>query len=121
MNLKAKRFIILIITSVLVAVLMLYSEQKVFYKEGVYEGRGEGHHGEIRIELITDKYRIKEIRVLEHHEMPQLFEIVNNKIPKKVIRINSPDVEGIAGASYTSDGLLHAIREAVDKARIDKR
>ncbi|QCX34720.1 FMN-binding protein [Caloramator sp. E03] len=94
--------------------------KKVIYKEGTYYGVGEGHVGKIKIELATDKYHIKEIRVIEDEEIPIIAKKVYEIIPKKVIKANSTDVEVVTGATYTSKGLIDAINDALKKARINK-
>ncbi|EYE89411.1 hypothetical protein Q428_02725 [Fervidicella metallireducens AeB] len=94
-------------------------KREVIYKEGSYIGIGEGHIGTIKISLVTDSYSIKEIKVLEDEEIPVIAEIVYKKIPKEVIRKNSGEVEAVTGATYTSRGLIDAINDALNKARIN--
>lgn len=94
--------------------------KKVIYKEGTYYGVGEGHVGKIKIQLVTDKYNIKEIRVIEDEEIPIIAKKVYEIIPKKVIKANSTAVDVVTGATYTSKGLIDAIDDALKKAKINK-
>lgn len=94
-------------------------QKKPIYKEGVYEGIGEGHAGIIKIELVTDKYNIKDIKIVEDSEIPIIAEIVYKKIPKQVIKKNSGEVGVVTGATLTSKGLIQAINDALKKAKID--
>lgn len=93
--------------------------KEILYKEGKFEGTGKGHHGPIRVVVTTDEYNIKDIEIIEEYEMPELAEIVYEKLPKKVISRNSVDVDVVSGASYTSKGLLEAITNALNKAKIE--
>ncbi|WP_352418614.1 FMN-binding protein [Proteiniborus sp.] len=92
--------------------------KKQLYKPGEYIGVGEGHHGPIKVVVTTDEYNILNIEIVEEYEMPELAVIVYEKIPLKVIKNNNVDVEVVAGASYTSIGLIEAIEDGLSKAYI---
>jgi len=94
--------------------------QEVLYYEGTYEGIGEGHHGPIRVQIQTTPYEIKKILIVEEYEMPELAKIVYEKIPERVIKANHTDVDVVAGATYTSYGLLDAIEDGLSKAKVKK-
>lgn len=94
--------------------------KQIRYNEGSYEGVGHGHHGPIKVMVITDPYEIKEIKIIEEYEMPELSTIVYNKIPDEVIKRNSAQVDVIAGASYTSEGLIEAIGNGLNKAKVQQ-
>ena len=94
--------------------------KNIIYKQGTYEGNAEGHIGPIKVKIVTDQYEIKEIVILEQQETPVIAEIVYEKIPAKVIKANSPEVEVVAGATYTSNGLIKAIKDGLNKAKVKK-
>lgn len=101
-------------------VLFIHNQPKpILYKAGTFEGVGQGHHGEIRVLVVTDEYAIKDIQIIEAYEMPEISEIVFNKIPKMVIEANSSDIDVVTGASYTSHGLMDAINDGLDKAKVN--
>jgi len=111
-----KKVFILFITITFTLLLLCCCTKKVLYEAGKYEGVGQGHHGPIRVVVTTDEYCIVDIKIIEEYEMPELAKIVYEKIPKKVIKSNSPDVDVVAGASYTSRGLIEAIKDGLKKA-----
>ena len=113
-----QRLKILTLAILLIAVLMACGTEKVLYKEGTYDGIGEGHHGPIKVLVTTDKYNIKDIKITEEYEMPEICEIVYEKIPKMVIKKNSEEVDVVTGATFTCNGLIKAIKNALDKAKI---
>lgn len=115
-----KKNFILFIVIILTLLIQSCSHKEEMYRAGKYQGVGQGHHGPIRISIITDAYNIKEINIIEEYEMPELARIVYDKIPTQVIKKNSTDVDVVAGASYTSRGLIEAIKDGLDKAYIDK-
>lgn len=116
-----RKTIILALIIILVIGVTACGKKEVCYVEGTYEGVGQGHHGSIKVLVTTGPYRIKEIEIVEEQEMPGLCEIVYEKIPERVIKANSADVDVVAGASFTSNGLLEAIRKGLEKARINEK
>jgi uncharacterized protein with FMN-binding domain len=115
-----KKLLGLTLTIILAIVLGACSTKSIIYKAGVYEGNAEGHIGPIKVQIITDQYEIKEIKILEQQETPVIADIVYEKIPVRIIKANSPEVEVVAGATYTSNGLIKAIKNGLDKAKVKK-
>jgi uncharacterized protein with FMN-binding domain len=115
-----KKGILLIASILLMSMCMDGKSKHICYKKGSYEGTGQGHHGQINVVVTTDEYEIKEIKIVEEYEMPELSKIVYDKIPKMVIESNSAEVDVVAGASFTSKGLIEAIEDGLDKAIVDQ-
>ena len=115
-----KKLLGLTLTLVLATLLVACGTKSIIYKEGIYEGNAEGHIGPIKVQVVTDQYEIVKIVILEQQETPVIAEIVYEKIPPKVIKANSPEVEVVAGATYTSNGLINAIKNGLDKAKVKK-
>ncbi|MBZ9687752.1 FMN-binding protein [Clostridium estertheticum] len=113
-----KKLVGLALSIVLATAIVACGSKTIIYKQGTYEGNAEGHIGLIKVKIVTDQYEIKEITILEQQETPVIAEIVYDKIPPKVIKANSPEVEVVAGATYTSNGLINAIKDGLDKAKI---
>ncbi|MCB2288178.1 FMN-binding protein [Clostridium sp. CS001] len=101
--------------------LMACGSKNIIYNAGSYEGNAEGHIGPIKVQIVTDQYEIKEIKILEQQETPVIADIVYEKIPARIIKANSPNVEVVAGATYTSNGLIHAISDGLSKAKVEKQ
>ncbi len=88
------------------------------YVAGAYEGIAEGYHSQMIVRVTTDAYKITNIEIVEEDETPIIAEIVYEEIPEDVIKANSTDVDVVAGATYTSQTLLDAIENGLEKARI---
>lgn len=116
MKLRGKSIIKIVILSTII--LVACSSKKVLYNEGVYNGTGEAYHGTIKVTVTTDQYEILDIEVIDDEPVPIVSKVVYKEIPERVIKKNSTDVDIVTGATYTSQGLLLAIEEAVKKARI---
>lgn len=101
-----------------ISTLMSCGPKKMVYKAGTYEGMGQGHHGQIKVEVTVDEYEIKKIDIVEQQEVPVVSDIVYERIPPEVIKKNSVDIDVVAGATLTSNGLIEAIKDALSKANI---
>ncbi len=115
-----KRALLILMVFLLVFGTVSCTSKQKLYISGEYIGVGEGHHGPIKVKIITDEYSILSIQVIEEYEMPELAVIVYEEIPKKVIKFNNADVDVVAGASYTSVGLINAINDGLSKAAINQ-
>jgi len=115
-----KKLLGLTLMLVLSTGLMACGAKSIAYKAGVYEGNAEGHIGPIKVQIVTDQYNIKEIKILEQQENPIIAAVVYKKIPARIIKANSTEVDVVAGATYTSNGLIKAIKNGLDKANLLK-
>ena len=95
------------------------TDKDINYNKGQYEGSSEGHEGIIRVKVETDENKIISIEILEEYEMPEISIHVYDQIIKKVIKRNKADINTISGATYTSEGLIEAIDNGLQKALID--
>jgi len=116
--LRNRKIAILMILSIIA--LVACGPKKALYKEGVYEGYGKAYHGCIKVLVKTDQYNIKSIEVIDEEPVPIVSKIVYKEIPERVIKNNSADVDMVTGATYTSEGLIGAIVDALKKAKVEE-
>lgn len=110
----------LMLVMTLVIVLAGCTSDDYKYEDGSYIGEAEGHHGIIQVKVTIEKNRISEINILKEQEIPGLKEIVYKKVPKKMIKYNTWKVDGISGATLTSNGLKEAVKVAIEDARVEE-
>ncbi|MDO5725490.1 MAG: FMN-binding protein [Tissierellia bacterium] len=111
-----KRIIIIIMA--LVMSTMLLGCGKKEYQDGIHEGEAFGYNDEVKIRVAVEveEGKIKEVKILEHDEsvdaLPNVEDALEN-IPKEIVAANTHDVDGISGATMTSDGIKKAVIEAL--------
>ena len=106
------------IFGLILVIFLLFSCSNDAYKPGIYEGTGKGKFGEIKVEvLISTKHTISQINILEHADTPGISDEVFEVLPRLVIKENSTEVDAISGATETSNGVLQAIKNALEKAK----
>lgn len=107
-------FVLVLVVTLVFAVGCQASTGK--YKDGVYNGSGEGKFGPIKVEATVEKGKINAIKVLEHSETPGLSDPIIDKIPQEIIKAQSTEVSVISGATVTSNGIIQAVQNALKDA-----
>lgn len=92
------------------------AEEAVSYKDGTYEGVGEGMHT-IKVAVEVAGGKIAKVEIKEHEESKGVAEPALEKIPAAIVEKNSPDVEVVAGATMASEGIINAVKNALEKAK----
>ena len=88
------------------------------YKEGIYYGTGEGYKGEVSVAVVIQEHTMKAILIIEKSDDDAFFNRAM-EVVKKVIRTQKTDgVDAVSGATYSSNGILEAIRNALKQAEM---
>ncbi|MGL5624496.1 FAD-dependent oxidoreductase, partial [Cetobacterium sp.] len=85
--------------------------------KGEFIGSGKGYNGEIKVKVSGENNQIKEIEVIKHEESGFTRRAMK-KISDEIITTQSLDVDNIAGATYTSEGLKEAVAKAIASSGI---
>ena len=86
------------------------------YKEGIYYGPAEGYSGDVSVAVVIQEKTIKAILITESSDDEAFFNRAMDVV-KKVIRTQkTDDVDTVSGATYSSKGLLNAIKNALKQA-----
>lgn len=86
------------------------------YADGTYQGAGEGFKGNITVSVIIKNGKITEIKIVSREDDDPYFTNAKNGILSKVIDKQSTAVDTVSGATYSSEGILSAIDNALKKA-----
>lgn len=88
------------------------------YKEGIYYGTGEGYNGDVSVAVVIQEHTMKAILITEKSDDDAFFNQAM-EVVKKVIRTQKTDgVDAVSGATYSSNGILEAIRNALKQAEM---
>ena len=81
------------------------------------EGSGIGKDGEIKVKVVFEDGKIKNVDILKQQENPVLSQKVFTDLKDEIVKTDSTDLDVIAGATYSSLGLLAAVKDAAKKSR----
>ena len=95
----------------------LLSTPEVQYRDGTYEGSGNGRNGVIVMAVTIEEGRIAKIEAVSQNETDEYWnEAV--KMTDAMIEAQTADVDMVTGATRSSEGILQAVRNALDKALV---
>lgn len=78
-------------------------------------GTGEGYNGDIVVEVTREGDTITAIEVVDHADTPRIARRAFSNVTESIIETQSTDVDTVAGATYSSEGLIEAVNDALSK------
>jgi len=87
------------------------------FVDGVYTGIGVGRFGDITVKVTVEGKSITKIEVLPNDETPTMIMAVENDLIPSIIRTQSVKVDVTSGATYSSNGVLDAVADALGISR----
>jgi len=86
------------------------------YTDGVYEGVGEGFAGPIKVKVEVAGGKIASIDLLEHSETPGIGDVGAQNVIDSIIAEQKADVDVSSGATFSSNGVMEAVKNALSAA-----
>lgn len=85
------------------------------YKEGIYYGTAEGYSGDVSVAVVIQDQMIKAILVTETSDDEEFFNRAM-EVVKNIVKKQNTEVDLVSGATYSSNGLLNAVKQALQQA-----
>jgi len=87
------------------------------FKDGTYTGKATGYRPGLVVEVTISNGKISKVNVIAHNERdPKHYSLGMLKVPEEIVKQQSADVDGISGATKTSNGIKNAVKDALSKA-----
>lgn len=83
------------------------------YTAGEYTATGAGLNGPIEVTVTFEADKIADIKIGAHSETPGISDPAFNTVPAAIIENQSLAIDVVAGATFTSKGILEAVEAAV--------
>jgi len=88
--------------------------------DGIYEGKGKGYRGPIKVLVAVDDHSIKDIEIISYRDLAAVKATTVTQLREKILengRIDTIRIEPdlLRGAVYTSYGFISAIEDALIK------
>ncbi|QCR08964.1 FMN-binding protein [Brenneria rubrifaciens] len=98
--------------------LSAHSSATAPYKDGTYTGKGQGKEGEIEVSVSIKDGQIVNAEVVKHEDTEALMMgVVDNVVPELIEKQDINDVDAVTGATMSSDGVINAIKQALEQAK----
>ena len=94
-------------------------------KDGTYEGQANGYRGLVKVSVTVKDHKITEIKVLSNSDDAAFFNRASVGVIKNILAKQSLKVDVVSGATYSSNGIIKAVKNALtgeeDKSDVYKR
>lgn len=84
------------------------------FPDGVFEGTAPGYGGDLSVRVTIEGGNIVSAYLFDHNETPIIYETAERGVIDQIIMTQSLEVDAISGATLTSEGIVEAIRIALD-------
>ena len=82
-------------------------------QDGTYNGVGSGFKGDIDVSVTVQNGYITDVTIDHSPDTKKYFSRAKSKIIDRVITNQSVDVDTVSGATYSSNGILEAVADAL--------
>ena len=85
------------------------------YKEGVYYGTAEGYLDDIKVAIVIQDKTLKAVVIVEENDDETFFKRAR-AVAENMVKKQTADVDVVSGATYSSKGIIGAVKEALKEA-----
>ena len=86
------------------------------YKDGTYQGSGTGFGGTITVQVTVSGGKITAVDILSAAGETGSYFASAQGVVSKVLSSQSPNVDAVSGATYSSNGIIQAVQNALSQA-----
>lgn len=86
------------------------------YVDGTYTGSGTGFGGTITVQVTVSNHQIAAINILDASSETAAYFANAQGVISKILASQSPNVDAVSGATYSSNGIIQAVQNALSQA-----
>ena len=86
------------------------------YVDGTYTGSGTGFGGTITVQVTVSNHKIASINILDASSETASYFANAQGVISRIISSQSPNVDAVSGATYSSNGIISAVQSALSQA-----
>ena len=86
------------------------------YKDGIYQGSGTGFGGTITVQVTVTDHKIAAINIVDASNETASYFANAQGVISKILASQSPNVDAVSGATYSSNGIITAVQNALSQA-----
>ena len=85
-------------------------------KDGVYTGTGTGYGGDVTVQLTVSGGRMTDLTITSAEKETAAYFNRAKKLTASILEKQSADVDVVSGATYSSEGIIEAVKNAMKQA-----
>lgn len=82
--------------------------------DGTYTGTGTGFRGDTDVTVTVENGYITAITINSYRDDEQYFSRAKSTVISEILTAQSPDVDAVSGATYSSNGIMEAVADALN-------
>lgn len=86
------------------------------YKDGTYTGSASGFKGDVTVNVVVSGGNISNIKIVSTNDDREFFQRAESVIDE-ILNSQSTDVSVVSGATYSSNGIIDAVNNALESAK----
>ena len=87
------------------------------YKDGEYLGKASAYNGNVEVKVTISGGKINAIDIVKTKDDEEYFFDAQKKVIPEILEKQSTDVDAVAGATTSSEGIAHAVEKALEQAK----
>lgn len=87
------------------------------FNAGTYTGTARGYKSNITVSVTVSSNQIENVDITSIHDTPEYEATPVATIPSEILSKQSPYVDVVSGATYSSNGIINAVKKALAKAQ----
>ena len=87
------------------------------YKDGEYLGKASAYNGNVEVKVTISGGKITAIDIVKTKDDEEYFFDAQKKVIPEILEKQSTDVDTVAGATTSSEGIAHAVQKALEEAK----
>ncbi len=86
------------------------------YADGTYTGEAQGYGGTVAVELTVENGKITDLTITSAEKEDTAYLDAASAVIDSILEQQFTDVDTVSGATFSSNGILHAAEDALRKA-----
>ncbi|WP_304073060.1 FMN-binding protein, partial [Oribacterium sinus] len=87
------------------------------YKDGECFGKASAYNGNVEVKVTISGGKITAIDIVKTKDDEEYFFDAQKKVIPEILEKQSTDVDAVAGATTSSEGICHAVEKALEEAK----
>ncbi len=89
------------------------AETNGIYTDGTYKGSGNGFRGKTEVTVTVESGVITDITIDSYKDDKEFFQKAKSGVIADIIKSQSTDVDAVSGATFSSNGIIEAVKNAL--------
>ena len=82
--------------------------------DGIYTGSADAFRGDVEVQVTVEKQKVTDISILSYCDTEEYFFRAAPAVIKQMKAEQSLNVDAVSGATYSSNGIIHAVANALE-------